>query len=120
MKRILLVAASLIASAFLSGSASAQGPVSGVVSGGCTSCGGNAPVASSPSLFSKLAFWKSSSCSTCGNGHAGFRSWTNNASGLTGTKAAPFNPYPEGTPGTLVFPHHQFVRSPRDFFMTER
>lgn len=28
-----------------------------------------------------------------------------------------FNPYPEGMPGTLVFPYSQYVRSPRDFFM---
>ena len=30
-----------------------------------------------------------------------------------------FNPYPNGVPGTLVFPQHPFVRSPRDFFMWE-
>lgn len=27
---------------------------------------------------------------------------------------------PMGMPGTLVFPNHQFNRSPRDFFMWER
>lgn len=28
-------------------------------------------------------------------------------------------PAPVQTPGTLVFPQHQFVRSPRDYFMWE-
>lgn len=30
-----------------------------------------------------------------------------------------FNPYPNGVPGTLVFPNHHYTRSPRDFFMTD-
>ncbi len=51
--------------------------------------------------FKKL-FGKSSKCKACEKGEA-------TAPGLPN--------YPGGMPGTLVFPNHQFVRSPRDFFM---
>ena len=121
MKRFFLAAACVAGLALVTGTASAQGPVQGVVSGNCSNC--STPAHSHSSLFARLAFWKSGSCSTCGHGGGDFRSWTNNASGMTagrGHHAAPYNAYPQGVPGTLVFPQHPFVRSPRDFFMTER
>ena len=118
MKRFFLAVACMAGLLVAGKNASAQGPVQGVVAGNCTTCGGSA---ASPSVFSKLMWWKSGSCSTCGHS-VGARNWTNNAAGgsRAGHGAAPYNPYPQGTPGTLVFPQHPFVRSPRDFFMTER
>ena len=120
MKRFFLAVACVAGLAPAGGSASAGGPVQGVVTGSCSTCG--SPSASG-SLFSRLAWWKSGSCSTCGHG-SNLRSWTNNGAGkpYAGSHhgAAPHVPYPQGTPGTLVFPQHPFVRSPRDFFMTER
>ena len=120
MKRFFLAVACLAGLLVSGETASAQGPVQGVVAGNCSTCGGSA---ASPSVFSKLMWWKSGSCSTCGHS-VGARNWTNNAAGSSraghGHGAAPFNPYPQGTPGTLVFLQHPFVRSPRDFFMTER
>ena len=111
--------------------APAAGPVQGVVGGGCAGCGGaNVGYASHDSrfgwnpLFRKLAFWKQSNgCGTCGsNGlfsrlrglcHGG-------GCGNSGYGQAPaFNPYPNGVPGTLVFPNHWYTRSPRDFFMLD-
>jgi hypothetical protein len=38
--------------------------------------------------------------------------------GVFKAKLAP-PPEPQQPGGTLVFPHHQFVRSPRDFFMAD-
>lgn len=124
MKRFFLAAACISALALSGTSATAQTPVQGVVTGDCGKPGGCGAAATVGSVFSRLAWWKSSSCSTCGHGHGhSFRSWTNNAAGLPmgggAGAAAAFNPYPQGTPGTLVFPQHQFVRSPRDFFMTD-
>ena len=108
--------------------------------GGCPDCGGattgyarhDSRFGWNP-IFRKLAFWKrDNSCGTTGGGllsrlrgrigglggncaggygQGGFGSFGNNGPA--------FNPYPNGTPGTLVFPNHQYVRSPRDFFMTE-
>jgi hypothetical protein len=121
MKRFFLVVACVAGLALTGSTASAQAPVQGVVTGNCNTpggCGSN----STGTVFSRLMFWKGSSCSTCGNGAGtGFKSWTNNAAGQprAGYGAAPHNPYPQGTPGTLVFPQHPFVRSPRDYFMTD-
>ena len=118
MKRIFLAVACVAGLVLAGNTASAQGPVQGVVSGHCSTCG--ASTASKPSFFSRLAFWKSS-CSTCGH-QAAFRTWTNNAAGMPRGNpgaAMAFNPYPQGTPGTLVFPQHPFVRSPRDYFMAD-
>jgi hypothetical protein len=57
-----------------------------------------------PSLKRSLFWWQKDSCgggcNTCGNGGPGY----------PGTPAAQM-------PGTLVFPQHPYVRSPRDFFM---
>jgi hypothetical protein len=65
-------------------------------------------------LLAKLMFWKKdcNSCKKCG-GLFGPRC------GGGGYANAAFNPYPNGVPGTLVFPQHPFVRSPRDFWMWE-
>ena len=120
------------------------GPVQGQVSG---DCGGGAgcgeAVASAPAtagyarhdsrygwnpLFRKLAFWKrDNSCGTCGGGRLFSRlrglcsggGCGGGAGGFGGQGGPAFNPYPNGVPGTLVFPNHQFTRSPRDFFMTD-
>jgi hypothetical protein len=66
-------------------------------SGTCSSCGGK-----SGGLFHK----GNGGCSNCGNGHGGY-----------GYGPAP--QYPPMMQGTLVFPNHTYVRSPRDFFMYE-
>jgi len=131
MKRSLFAAACITALAFCGSTASAQGPVRGIGSGNCGQPGG-CGAGVSDTVFSRLAWWKSSTCSTCGHGGGGgLRSWTNNAAGQAcsggaargfghGHGQAPaYNPYPNGTPGTLVFPHHQYIRSPRDFFMVD-
>jgi len=124
MKRFFLAAACISALAICGSTASAQGPVQGIASGNCGKPGG---CGVSDTVFSRLAWWKSSSCSTCGH-HSTLRSWTNNAAGLPaggfgrghGHAAAPaYNPYPNGVPGTLVFPQHPYIRSPRDFFMVD-
>ena len=62
-------------------------------------------------LLSKLLWWKKPSCSKCG-GLFGPRC-------NSGYGAPAFNPYPDGMPGTLVFPQHAFIRSPRDFWMAD-
>ncbi len=123
MKHFFLAAACVSAFAICGSSASAQGPVQGIVSGNCGKPGGCGATGVSDTVFSRLAWWKSSSCSTCGHGSTA-RSWTNNAAGTPyaghGHGHAPaYNPYPNGAPGTLVFPQHPFVRSPRDFFMVD-
>ena len=58
-------------------------------------------------MFKKLLWWKKSDCSTgdCGKGSA-----------CAGGNCGPGGP-PGITGGTLVFPNHQFARSPRDYFM---
>lgn len=50
-------------------------------------------------------------CSTCGNGHGYGHGY--------GYGYAPSNPSGQVMQGTLVFPNHPFVRSPRDYFMYE-
>ena len=121
MKHFFLAAACASALAMCGSTASAQGPVQGIVTGNCGKPGGCGATGVSDTVFSRLAWWKSSSCSTCGSPA---RSLTNNAAGQPfaghGHGRAPaYNPYPNGAPGTLVFPQHPFVRSPRDFFMVD-
>ena len=122
MKQFFFATACLAALAISAASASAQGPVQGIVTGNCGKPGGCGAPAVSDNIFSRLAWWKSSSCSTCGH-HATLHSWTNNAAGVPvgghHAKAPAYNPYPNGVPGTLVFPNHQYIRSPRDFFMVD-
>jgi hypothetical protein len=77
----------------------------------------------------KIVWWKGGStggCTNCGSSSGGPAFPP--APGAYGTPpglgaAAPGLGYP-GTPGysmpgTLVFPHHYYMRSPRDFFMWE-
>ena len=128
MKPFLLAAACVSALAICGSSASAQGPVQGIVSGNCGKPGGCGAAPISDTVFSRLAWWKSSSCSTCGHAST-LRSWTNNAAGMPyggvgfghghHGQAPAYNPYPNGAPGTLVFPQHPYIRSPRDFFMVD-
>lgn len=117
----------------------AGGPVQGVVTGGCGAPGGCAAAPANYGyaqhdsrygwnpLLRKLAFWKrDTGCGTCGSS-GGLLSrlrglvGSHGCGGGCGGVAAPgaFNPYPNGVPGTLVFPQHPFVRSPRDFFMLD-
>ena len=124
-------------------SAAMGAPVAGVVEGGCGGgggCGESAGVARHDArfgwhpVFRKLAFWKrDNGRGTCGAGGGGlFGRLRGLFSGGRGAGAGggaggfghgaggpTFNPYPNGVPGTLVFPNHPFVRSPRDFFMYE-
>lgn len=141
MKRFLLSAvAGLALGLLLTGTASADGPaapapmgaapVNGVVSG---NCGGGCGFAHHDSRFGwnpllrKLAFWKrDNGCGTCGD-RGGLLARLRGLSpfgggcgaGGCGGNAPAFNPYPNGVPGTLVFPQHPYVRSPRDFFMLD-
>jgi hypothetical protein len=60
-------------------------------------------------VIRKVLWWKmdGGSCKNCGK-----------CKGCEPTPP-PYGVYPN-TPGTLVFPNHQFNRSPRDYFMWER
>jgi hypothetical protein len=92
-----------------------RGPsLGGCDTGGCSSCARKDSRLGLHPFFAKLMFWKkdSGTCKKCG-GLFGPRC------GGGGYANAAFNPYPEGVPGTLVFPQHPFVRSPRDFWMWE-
>jgi hypothetical protein len=137
MKRIIAVVVALLGCVAM---AQAQGPIQGqVVAGGCTGCGSaqvaGYGVASSGCtgcasakfglnpLFARLMFWKKDNgcglgCGKLGGGLFG----CNNCAGQGGYGhgGAGFNPYPNGVPGTLVFPNHQYIRSPRDWYMNER
>lgn len=68
-----------------------------------------------PSL-KKLMFWKKDDCgggcgSGCGNGSCGGGSPY--GAPAHGVNMGPANPQQ----GTLVFPHHTYIRGPRDYFM---
>lgn len=58
----------------------------------------------------KILWWRmdGGTCKGCGGGCKGCEA-----------PPPPYGVYPN-MPGTLVFPNHQFNRSPRDFFMWER
>lgn len=121
-------------------------PTPGTVTGGCSGCGGAVPTEFGGAnvgyarhdprfgwhpLLRKLAFWKrDNTCGTCGGGL--FSRLRGRIGGLGGGCGAggcggdgfghggpAFNPYPNGVPGTLVFPNHYYTRSPRDFFMMD-
>lgn len=140
MKRMILAA---VAAFGLMSVAAADhgGPVQGqVVGGGCAGCAaGAAPTTRSwaaPAakecgcsecekerklglnpLFKRLMFWKKDNeCGTCGikNRLAGCLKCGPFGGGHPGYGG--FDPYPNGVPGTLVFPQHPYVRSPRDWY----
>ncbi|MCE9530630.1 MAG: hypothetical protein K8T89_05800 [Planctomycetes bacterium] len=69
-------------------------------------------------LFTSKA---SKECNTCdGKGKAGLLSGNHPALAQKGYFSAPkHSPPPAANGGTLVFPNHPFVRSPRDFFMQD-
>ena len=132
MNKMILTAAAAVA-LMATTLASDAGPVKGqVVAGGCNGCG-TAPTASgvvpcgatAPAcgcdacardkrfglnpLFKRLMFWKKdTACGTCN-----LRGRLGNCAGVV---PGAFEPYPNGVPGTLVFPNHPYVRSPRDWF----
>jgi hypothetical protein len=66
----------------------------------------------------KLAFWKKGGCGTCGGGLKGCAG--GNCAGQPVGGHGGFNPYPNGVPGTLVFPYNPYIRSPRDWFMQDK
>jgi len=90
-------------------------------------------------MLRKAVWWKPNygACDSCegeaarkhhglkglGHGGAGHGGAGQGGGGYGGTPGAGVPGYPQpgqpgmGMPGTLVFPHHQFSRSPRDFFM---
>jgi hypothetical protein len=68
-------------------------------SGGCSTCGTNGK----PGLFSNGGGCANGNCGHGGGGYPGYE----------------YPQYPPPMQGTLVFPQHQFIRSPRDFFMYE-
>ena len=146
MKRFFLAAAAAVGCWMAGGTAQADGlppagPVQGVVSGNCGGGGcadaGVGYARHDPKygwhpLLRKLAFWKHDN--GCGSGSTGIRGRLAGlfhrgggcgAGGCAGGAGIGghghggdgFNPYPNGTPGTLVFPQHWYARSPRDFFM---
>ncbi len=113
-----------IVSCLMSSLAMAQhGPIQGEVApGGCQGCGqsgaGDKGYGVNP-LIKRLMFWKAETpCGSCGLKAGCFGK---NCAGNPGAFAQPeFNPYPNGTPGTLVFPYNPYIRSPRDWYMGER
>jgi len=132
-----------LAAVCLSGLVQAQGPIQGEVApGGCGGCAqaaamggryaGDARYGLNP-FFKRLMFWKrDASCGNCGVGVRGFMGncLGGNCAGQPGggygygrghgNGADAFNPYPDGVPGTLVFPHNPYIRSPRDWYHNER
>ena len=140
--------AAAVAAVCVAGFAAAQapvGPIQGVPGPGCENCGSGGPTAaqleSIPAamrcqecnprfgvapIFKKLLFWQKGGCTSCrGCGGTGIKGCAGgNCAGqpLGGRgQAGPVaNPYPNGVPGTLVYPYNPYIRSPRDWFMTEK
>jgi len=69
-------------------------------------------------LFGKKST-KSGGCDDCANGGAGSNGPIMPASTGAFKQHHFTSPPPAANSGTLVFPNHQFVRSPRDFFMQD-
>jgi hypothetical protein len=84
---------------------------------GCESC-------SKPGIFSKGGLSGGCANGNCGpfQGHGGFGGHGGNG-GYGGHGGGGYGydqpQYPPINQGTLVYPNHQFIRSPRDFFMYE-
>jgi hypothetical protein len=144
MKRMLLAAIAAVGLMGVV-AANGNGPIVGkVAGGGCSGCGTTASSAAPLKplfgtegcaecernkkfglhpLLQRLAFWKSTECGTCGlkskfglgcgkDGCGKGGCFGGNCAG----QGAGFNPYPNGVPGTLVFPNQPYVRSPRDWY----
>ena len=137
MKRsVLAMAATLL---LCGASLAQQGPVEGT-SAGCSNCEQNGAGGSAygPELggrrafggggcndsryglnpfFRRLMFWKKDTqCGTVGLRGRGFGGGYGPGAG----EEAAFNPYPNGVPGTLVFPNNPYIRAPRDWYLSER
>jgi hypothetical protein len=106
--------------------AAQRGPIQGQAMAGCGSCaetagggckgGCDSRFGLNP-LIKRLMFWKQDTpCGSCGLKAGCFGK---NCAGQGGY-GQDFNPYPNGVPGTLVFPYNPYIRSPRDWYMTER
>lgn len=82
---------------------------------GCDTCTGGGKAG----LFSK--FGGGSTCNTCGigAGRAGHPWGHGGGHAGHGGYGYDYPQYPPVMQGTLVFPNHQYMRSPRDFFMYE-
>lgn len=134
MKRYLILLASFLIPA---GAASAQAPGAGYPApgmgyppqgmGGMPGYGGGygGPGGPMPGMAeeqreaeSKPYGWNPIFGKVFGKGCIGCKKDKEKEHGVFKAKIAP-PPEPQQPGGTLVFPHHQFVRSPRDFFMAD-
>ena len=139
MKRLIAAAVAVLGLAAVASANDPRGPIQGVAAPGCAGCSagghggfGGMPVAfpdhggkgcrdcdpkfGMNPFFKKLAFWKKdTACGTCGRLLGGGGCFGKNCAG-TGAGGAGFNPYPNGVPGTLVYPYNPYVRSPRDWY----
>lgn len=133
MTRMIAAAVAVLGLAGAAFAQTSHGPIQGVAAPGCANCGaapGGAgigwgggckdcdPKFGVNPLFRKLLFWQKgdcNSCKTCGRGLFG-----NNCAGKPAAGGAGFNPYPNGVPGTLVYPYNPYIRSPRDWFMQDK
>lgn len=137
-----MIAAAAVVLGLAGGAAFAQspyGPIQGVAAPGCAGCEAGQAFGGSPMgwggggckdcdprfgvnpFFKKLMFWKKDTqCGTCGRllGGCGGKNCAGMPVGGHGGPA--FNPYPEGVPGTLVYPYNPYIRSPRDWFMQDK
>jgi hypothetical protein len=101
--------------------AHAHGPAMPGFGGACPECERAKRFGVNP-LLQRLAFWKKDTeCGTCGiggklKGCVGGLCGNNCGGSNGGAGYGGFNPYPNGVPGTLVFPQHPYARSPRDWF----
>jgi hypothetical protein len=84
--------------------------------GACGECERNKRFGLNP-FFARLMFWKKGTqCGTCGV-RGRLRGCFGNCGGANGGgMGGGFNPYPNGVPGTLVFPQNPYIRSPRDWY----
>lgn len=134
MKRMIAAAVAVLGLAAMASAQTSHGPIQGMAAPGCASCGaGHAglglgmpagfghggggckdcdPRYGLNPFFQKLMFWKKdTACGTCGRllGGCGGKN-------CAGVGAGAFNPYPNGVPGTLVYPFNPNIRSPRDWY----
>ena len=76
--------------------------------------------------FLSRLFCPKKGCSTCAGGNCSHTGWfsflcqKHFPAGAGGGYAGGANQIPPAQGGTLVFPNHPFVRSPRDYFMVDQ